>query len=400
MSRKKVILFVGEAVSLAHVARPLVLAQSLDPDRYELHFSCDARYQRLLKLPPSIRFWPINSSQSDTFTKGSDRGGFVWQPHDIERFVAEETALFDQVRPDLVVADFRFSVSISAEARKIPYVTLTNAHWSPHRKLGFNPVPEWPLDVRIRQWLMRFIPWRKRGVTAATNQVRVAHGLPPFKSFLELITRGTYTLYAEAPGLIPTSELPPGHRFIGPVLWSPEVAKPAWWGSWDPARPLLYVTLGSTGAARRVPDIVRTLQELPVTIVVSTAGRVQLPAMKPNVFVADYLPGMEVCSLAAGVVCNGGSATAYQALSQGAPVVGVWSNLDQYLTMSAIEQAGAGLCSRASGHDASTLHGMVSRLLKTPAMRTAAGRISEQFAACPARERFPEFIRSLPELSA
>ncbi|HET7537861.1 MAG TPA: nucleotide disphospho-sugar-binding domain-containing protein [Candidatus Didemnitutus sp.] len=396
MHRKKIVLFLGEAVSLAHVARPAALARMLDPERHDIHLACDERYRSLLHLPSHIRFWPIQSSQSDTFTKGSDRGGFVWQPKEIEQFVREEIALFEQVRPDLIVADFRFSVCISAESRGIPYATLVNAYWSPHRQLGFNPVPEWPLSVRIRQRLARLLqPWKKSGVTAATNVVREAYGLPPLKGFLDLVTRGTYTLYPEPPGLIPTEPLPASHRFLGAVLWSPEIPKPAWWRKWDPDRPLLYVTLGSTGAAQRLPAIVRALRRLPVTVIVATAGRIKLPAMPDNVFVADYLPGTEICGLARGVVCNGGSATAYQALSQGTPVVGLWSNLDQYLAMTTIERAGAGLCARASSDDAETIHALAARLLQNPAYRAAAGRLATLFHACQAGEHFPAFIDSV-----
>jgi UDP:flavonoid glycosyltransferase YjiC (YdhE family) len=39
MERKK-ILFVAEAVTLAHVGRPLALAQMLDRQRYDVHFAC------------------------------------------------------------------------------------------------------------------------------------------------------------------------------------------------------------------------------------------------------------------------------------------------------------------------------------------------------------------------
>lgn len=47
-ARRRRILFVAEAVTLAHVVRPFALAQSLDPSRYEVHFACDPRYNQLL----------------------------------------------------------------------------------------------------------------------------------------------------------------------------------------------------------------------------------------------------------------------------------------------------------------------------------------------------------------
>lgn len=60
VARRQRILFVGEAATLAHVVRPFVLARSLDPSRYEVHFACDPRFNKLLgPLPfPHHRFTP------------------------------------------------------------------------------------------------------------------------------------------------------------------------------------------------------------------------------------------------------------------------------------------------------------------------------------------------------
>ena len=47
------------------------------------------------------------------------------------------------------------------------------------------------------------------------------------------------------------------------------------------------------------------------------------------------------------VICNGGSATVYQALAESrAPVLGIPSNMDQHLTMQCVEGAEAGLSLR------------------------------------------------------
>ena len=47
MNQKKRVLFVGEAVTLAHVARPMVLARALDPARYEVDFAWHPRFASL-----------------------------------------------------------------------------------------------------------------------------------------------------------------------------------------------------------------------------------------------------------------------------------------------------------------------------------------------------------------
>ncbi len=55
-SRRRV-LFIAEAVTLAHVARANVLARALDPERFEVHAAWDPRYNRLLGDLP-FRFHP------------------------------------------------------------------------------------------------------------------------------------------------------------------------------------------------------------------------------------------------------------------------------------------------------------------------------------------------------
>ena len=132
-----------------------------------------------------------------------------------------------------------------------------------------------------------------------------------------------------------------------------------------------------------------------MTIVVATAGRVQLKRMPQNVYVADYLPGMEISRLASVVVCNGGSATAYQALSQGKPVVGIWSNIDQYLTMMAIEHAGAGLCCSATKFDPKRIQHTISTVLEDPCYRASATELAEKFRSYDACQRFREFVHDI-----
>lgn len=399
MNPKKRILFIGEAVSLAHVARPLVLAQSLDPQQYDMHFACDARYQSFISASPQIQYWPIRSIPSEIFVKAADRGGFVLQKKDIESYVSQELALFRKVLPSLIISDFRFTVSISAELSHITYATLANVHWSPYRIMEFNPVPKLPKHSIIKRILDKFMPWKQKDTTASFNSIRKKYGLSLLKGYCDLATHGDYTLYAEPPDFIQTTPMPEHHLFLGPILWSPDIPKPSWWLTWNPNLPLIYVTLGSTGVVKRLPEIVRVLGELPVTIVVATAGRAQPKNMPPNVYATDYLPGMELCRLASVVVCNGGSATAYQALSQGTPIVGIWSNIDQYLTMTTIERAGAGICCNASSHDPRKIQHVISTVLQDSRYRTRATELAERFRSYDACQRFQQFIHDIPALA-
>ena len=57
------VLFIAEAVTLSHVARPAVLAQALDSDLYEVSFVADPRYNHLFSELSDYRvdIWSVSS---------------------------------------------------------------------------------------------------------------------------------------------------------------------------------------------------------------------------------------------------------------------------------------------------------------------------------------------------
>ncbi len=387
------ILFFGEALSLAHVTRPLVLARSLDPETYEIHFACDTRYQELVDIPSHIRLWPLGSISNRSLTSTVDRGRFHLSQADLKDYVSEELSLLQQVRPALVVSDFRPTVSISAELTGTAHAALANVVWSPFRMLDFDPNPDsgaLPGKGLLAGSKSKNTP----SATESINSVRRQYGLPLVQGYCEIVTRGDYTLYVDPPAFVDTKPLPDNHMFLGPIWWSPDVSKPSWWRCWDPDLPLIYVTLGSTGRAALLPTLVHSLQDLSATILVASAGRGDLGEVPENVFVADYVPGLEATGYAAVTVCNGGSTTAYQSLNHGTPIVGLWSNLDQYLTSSAIKRAGAGESCHVSAVDASGIRQLVLSVSEDRRYQTAAKRLSQDFNACDAGENFRRFIET------
>ena len=125
-SGKPKILFVAEAVTLAHVARPAVLVQALDRDEYEVFFATDPRYNQLFPELSGFRYdiWSISSTE---FLNALAKGSPLYSKHTLERYVEDDLKLIDQIKPDLIVGDFRLSLSVSARLRQIPYATISNA---------------------------------------------------------------------------------------------------------------------------------------------------------------------------------------------------------------------------------------------------------------------------------
>ncbi|BBX72809.1 glycosyltransferase [Mycobacterium shinjukuense] len=394
-TRRRRILFIAEAVTLAHVVRPLVLARSLDPSRYEVHFACDPRYNKLLGTLP-FPHHPIGTIPSERFLGNVAQGRF-YTGRTLRRYVEEDSRVLAAVAPDLVVGDLRISLSVSARLAGIPYVAIANAYWSPYARRRF-PLPDvlWThlLGVQLVKLLYRL----ERPVFFAMqcvplNRVRREHGLPSLGwNLCRIFTDGDHTLYADLPELVPTDNLPANHRYLGPVLWSPDVAPPAWWESLPTDRPIVYATLGSSGGRNLLQVVLTALAELPVTVIAATAGRSDLTNVPANAFVADYLPGEAAAARSAVVICNGGSMTTQQALVAGVPVIGIASNLDQHLNMEAIERAGAGVLLRTERLTSRRVAEAVQQALTGSQHRHAAGRLAEAFSRSLAR--FPQQVES------
>lgn len=395
---KPTILFIAENVTLSQVVRLATLARSLDASRYRVVFACadfddlvfsDARFERrrISSLDPAAIHGALRSGR---------------RLHDEKRLAAqirEDLALFEELRPDLVVSDFRWSLCVSAPVFGVRHAALVNAYWSPWAVRSEFPVPDHPI-VRVlgedlaARYFPRAMPFVFKHFAEPVNALRRAHGLSPVGGLLEVLTHGDHVLFADPPELVPTRDAPSTHSFLGHVPWSPDVPLPAWWDALPRDRPCVYATVGSSGDVDALPHVIEALAELPVTGVVATAGRAVLSRVPDNVYVADYLPGELAARRSAVVISNGGSSTGYQALAEGVPLVGIPSNLDQYLAMTFIRESGAGEIVRARSLTARGLRDLLTRILGSDDHRRAALRVRENIGRVDARERFRRFVES------
>ena len=390
------ILFIAEAVTLAHVARPLALARTLDPARYEVILACDPRYDRLLGPLPFKRL-TIHSIPGERFLRSLAGGGRLYDKETLAAYAKADLKVIEECRPDIIVGDFRLSLSVSARLARKPYLTVSNAYWSPYAKPDFT-VPELPMlkftGVRFGQCLFNAVrPLAFRYHALPLNWLRAQSGLASLGLNLgRVYTDADYTLYADIPELVSTYDMPDTHRFVGPTLWSPAGALPDWWPEVPADKPVVYVTLGSSGYGDLLPALLRDLAKAPVTVITASAGKASIRGVIGNAYVADFLPGELAAQRAALVISNGGSQTCYQAFAHGKPVLGVPANLDQYLNMHYIQDAGAGLMIRAGKVAPGDIAKSVDMLLTDSRYATAARGLMEHITAYPTQQVFEEML--------
>lgn len=386
---RRKLLFVAEAVTLAQVVRLFSLARSLPEEEYEVHFA-SARFDELIFGGSSLRRWPLHSISPAQAERAVDWGLRLYDDATLARYLEDDLRLIDAVKPDLIVGDLRWSLAVSGPKSGVKILSLANAWWSPFAEREGFPLPEHPI-VRLlgvelaRRHFPKALPAVFRHFARPLNELRERHGLAPLGSLPEVLTWGDLTLYADPPGFFRMRALPASHRFLGPLHWAPDLPFVLPQG----ARPLVYLTLGSSGNLRALPVVLEALSTLPVDVLLATAGR---PAPRPlpnNVRAVAFVRGDLASRRANVVICNGGGSTAYQALAEGTPVVGLPYNLDQYLAMGAIVEAGAGVLVRSGTATAKEIRAAVEEALQ---LKAAAQRAAAMMSALDAPREFRAVI--------
>ena len=372
------VLFFAEAVTLAHVARPVALARALDRSRYAVVMACASRYAGFAGSP----HWPsvaLDSLPSAQFAQALAQGRPLYDLATLQAYVQDDLALIRAHRPDLVVGDFRLSLSVSARLARVPYLSIANAYWTPYAPPRF-PLPVLPLTRLLPIALARPLfalarPLAFRLHCRPMNRLRALHGMPGLGHDLRRVyTDADHLLVADDPALYPLPQAPAHCSFIGPLAWSPDRPWPAPSAASPELahRPLVYVALGSSGPEGALDQVLQALSDLPVRVMAATAGKPAPARIPANVRVFDYLPGDQAAARAALVVCNGGSLAVQQALRAGVPVLGLASNMDQFFNMAPVVAAQAGQCLRADRLGVDPIRQACQALLASPQALAAA----------------------------
>ena len=245
------ILFIAGVGGLADVARTAGLAIALDSAKYEVYLA----HKLNGGSPPLIvpfKSVPITSVPSTKAHEAASQGKSVFDLETLEKFIWEDIRVIRELSPDIVIGDMRQSLSVSTRLTGTPYINIVNAQWSPFADLAFE-LPHNPLASLLPPPIAQLAatlaaPLGFAAHIAPLNLVRLKYGLPPIDwDIKQVYSFGDYTLYPDVPELIPTRTLPATHRYIGPVLWSPQTALPDWWQDLPDTRPMIYLNLGSSG---------------------------------------------------------------------------------------------------------------------------------------------------------
>jgi UDP:flavonoid glycosyltransferase YjiC (YdhE family) len=333
-------LFIPFAPSLAHVSRCLAVAEVWRARGHTALFAVGAERNELVRAAGfETRLLPEVSGQVFRTT------GLEWMTAQyFSDNLSAEREILAEVAPDVVVSGFRFTTALAARLAGCPSASILHgsalcfAYLHP-RETGRLLVQDaaaargstHPRALLVQQlfpfmfqFFMQRIVWRWAALLKA-------HGCPPVRSPYALLL-GDEVLAADLPELLP-SQLPPRTHVVGPLAWSGWEAPTPWLDELD-ARPLIYVTMGSTIEASAIlQKILEALRDGAYNVVVS-AGPSTLPGdagWPACIRILPTVPGASVARRSAVIVHLSGHGTLMQALSAGAPSLLLPANPDQFL---------------------------------------------------------------------
>lgn len=385
MSSHKKIVFFSHAVTMAHFSRPLKWIECLDAGQYDIYIATHPDFKKYLPKT-GVTFLNLTCIDAKEFSRIVDQALPIYDKATFENHVQEDLQILEKIRPDLVIGDFRHSLSVSCRLKKVKYINITNAYWSPDIALNF-PLPEASIVRKLGLKLANFIisPFLK--IALKINFYKMAFIVRDslksanltIRDYREIITDGDVTVYCDTPAMVPLKKLSPHELFIGPLVWSMPTALPKWWSEMNPDKKKVFLSLGSSGNAEMLPTILKALSQVDVEVVVALAGKKVETVNYPNVHLTDFLPMEEVCREASLVICNGGSPMSHMALKYGIPTLGIVGNNDQLLNMAHLEALGAGTVLRYWDLSEEKIITATKELLENPEHRQNAEKIKLEF---------------------
>lgn len=341
------VLVIGDSMSLAHVARAMVFAHRLEDLGHQVTFATGTYHQSLVRregfaarevygVPPAVAIAAIR------------RGSHVFDMKTVAEYVSSDLRLIDDVRPDLIVGDFRLSLNISAEIAGIAYQNIVSGYMIRYYSAPQSPPQTFPA-VRMlgRRLSSAMFPLLKRATlkyyAINFNRYRRRHGLDRVRDIFDVISSPHGNFIADIPEYTPCNELPDHYQFVGPLIWEPDIARPDWLSSLEPNRPSVYVTMGSTGNSEAFLKTLTVLRDAGYQVMTTTGGH--LREAPEGVFACDFAPGSALLRHSDAVICHGGNLTIYQAVRERVPVVAIPTFHDQEINVDRIEalQWGVGL---------------------------------------------------------
>jgi UDP:flavonoid glycosyltransferase YjiC (YdhE family) len=334
-----------------------------------------------------------------------------WLVESIPSQVADLTEVRERFAPDVIVADASMwgPALVMREAQGLAVGLLSPLIYA------VIPGPDIPpLNSRVGIIRTRRARMRARVATAIgallarparrrIDALRANHGLPPLDGAVnEVLGRLPLYVVASIAELdLNRRDLPPGVRYVGPLLWHPPdpPGTAEWLDRLPTDRPWVHVTEGTSHYQE--PFLLRAaatgLADAPYEAILTTGRRRagSILAAKPNVHVHDWLAHDALLPRCSALITTGGAGTTMAGLRAGLPLVLVPTSWDKPEIALRMVEAGVAVRVQPRRCTPQALRAAVDEVLSERRYAENARGIAEKLATAPGPAGAADHIEAL-----
>lgn len=338
MSARKKIIFFPIEVGVAHIVRSLAIAEEAQKRGHQVLFALSKSKEDLVKNS-NIEVVTIKE-----FFPDEESAEIAKDAPYLATFIPQELEILKAFKPDLAVNDLRMSALVSCKLANIPVFFISNTDGLPVKFYLPNAnFPKFFYKLALPLVQSSLAKFKSQYFSSLVK----AASLIGFKITKDELFKMTY-IVPETEDYLPVSEKIIDINYVGPIIWKGfEQIRPPWFNFIKPDGKTIYLTFGGTGYdGAKLVSLSKILVEKGYRVIVSSSNIIDESAFPkmPNLYVAKYLPGLEVCRRVDLMVCHGGIGTLIQAVLAGKVSVSVPFNPDQYLHGLRFQELGLGIC--------------------------------------------------------
>lgn len=400
-----------ESISVCHLARPLVIAETLRSRGVHVVFAAGEKHLPWI-AEKGFRAVAIPTLPAETVYGRLRLMKPTYRAEEIEDYLRADRAALAELDPRLIVYDMRLTAPLLGRELSVPTVSIANGIYSrhfhgrrstPHFLRNRWHLPQGLLDAAFNSPIGRWLePAFERPFAKPIDEVYRRHGAEPLGRFSRYLSGGDICLVADLPRLAPLDDAAENAVHVGPCLWDPPTSMGCQPVIVPKDAPAIYMSMGTSifPDALVGPCIERLLAGGYRVVLQTGAAIPPGVASHPRLQVHRYVSNLQVMRQVDLVISHGGVSTGYEALRCGVPVIGVPSFSDQQWNLDRVVAAGAGLSLNPSLVTPASLLRAADRLRDERSFRDAAGAVAREIARFPFEAVLCRTLsRFLPELA-
>lgn len=339
MEKKRILAI--PALGYAHVTRLIELVSALQRD-FDVLTVVTQPFKELtdnLGLESLV----LNHSGID-YNKIAKGNVNVFTVEEMSQMAHDYVDVLMQNRPDFVVTSGVVPAHIAIRHLGLPHVSVLDTSTTPYANHKIQISQEFVLKGKMFQsgaseqevyGLLSKMSLEERRKQVATvdelakpiidtfNNVTQQFRVRQATNIIDML-QGDLNLMPDLPSIFPASNLPDNFVYIGPLAWNSTSEVLETEIRIDRGKPLVYVSMGSSGNQRDLQKLAELLSKSEYQVVMTVGGVANSDDLKKyerqGFYVRKFLPGSKVIKSSDKtiVICHGGLGTVYQALENGA----------------------------------------------------------------------------------